>query len=121
VPDARHGRHEQGRPAHHARRPARVRPDQGFADHARRHQPGERSRGHPLPDSAKGVVKYNRHHIHTESEVAKAIRNGEAVVVLHGVDYNHNGMYDFAGAGASELDPSLPAEATDPAACGVLR
>jgi hypothetical protein len=31
------------------------------------------------------------------------------------------GMYDFDGAGASELDPSLPAEATDPALCGVLR
>ena len=74
-----------------------------------------------FPTAPRGVVKYNRHHIHTESEVAKAIRNGEAVVVLHGVDYNHNGMYDFAGAGASELDPSLPAEATNPAACGVLR
>jgi hypothetical protein len=27
----------------------------------------------------------------------------------------------MAGAGASELDPKLPAEATDPAVCGVLR
>ena len=38
-----------------------------------------------------------------------------------GVDYNGNGMYDFASAGKSDLDPSLPAEATDPALCGVLR
>jgi len=31
------------------------------------------------------------------------------------------GKYDFKGAGKSELDPNLPAEATDPVACGVLR
>ena len=37
------------------------------------------------------------------------------------MDYNGNGMYDFDSAGASELDPSLPAEATDPAVCGVLK
>ena len=40
-------------------------------------------------------------------------------MVIHGIDYNHNGKYDFS-AGKSDLDPSLPAEATDPAACGVL-
>jgi hypothetical protein len=57
----------------------------------------------------------------TAKQIADAIRAGEGVVVIHGVDYNHNGQYDFASAGASELDPSLPAEATDPAACGVLR
>lgn len=48
------------------------------------------------------------------------IRRGDAVVVTHGFDYN-NGEYDKAGAGPSELDPSLPAEATDPALCGRLR
>lgn len=42
-------------------------------------------------------------------------------MVIHGVDYNNNGEYEMAGAGPSELDPSLPAEATDPAVCGVLR
>jgi hypothetical protein len=52
-------------------------------------------------------------------QIADAVRAGEGVVVIHGVDYNHNGTYDF-GAGASELDSRLPAEATDPAACGVL-
>lgn len=31
------------------------------------------------------------------------------------------GTYDFSDPeGASELDPNLPAEATDPAACGPL-
>jgi hypothetical protein len=53
--------------------------------------------------------------------VARAIRRGEGVLVVHGVDYNQNGRYDFKSAGKSELDPKLPAEATDPAACGVLR
>ncbi|WP_346618368.1 hypothetical protein [Blastococcus montanus] len=57
----------------------------------------------------------------TAKQIADAIRDGEGVVVIHGVDYNDNGRYDFESAGASELDPSLPAEATDPAACGVLR
>ena len=55
----------------------------------------------------------------TAREIAESIREGEGVVVIHGVDYNGNGEYDFS-SGASELDPNLPAEATDPAACGVL-
>ena len=53
--------------------------------------------------------------------VLRAINSGKGVVVIHGVNPNGNGTYDFDGAGASELDPSLPAEATDPALCGVLR
>lgn len=56
----------------------------------------------------------------TPKSIADAIRDGEGVVVIHGVDLNRNGAYDFASAGASELDPSLPQEATAPAACGVL-
>lgn len=57
----------------------------------------------------------------TAKQIADSIREGEGVLVIHGVDYNGNGMYDFEGAGASELDPNLPAEATDPAVCGVLK
>jgi hypothetical protein len=64
--------------------------------------------GYPGPDGT-GSAK----------EIAESIREGEGVVVIHGVDYNGNGEYDFT-SGASELDPNLPAEATDPAACGVL-
>ena len=56
----------------------------------------------------------------TAKQIADSVREGEGVLVIHGVDYNGNGTYDF-GAGASELDSSLPAEATDPAACGVLQ
>ncbi len=55
----------------------------------------------------------------TAKQIADAIRDGEGVVVIHGVDYDGDGVYGFS-RGASELDPSLPAEATDPAACGVL-
>jgi hypothetical protein len=39
-------------------------------------------------------------------------------IVLHGVDIDGSGMYD--GDKPSELDPSLPFEATVPAACGTL-
>jgi hypothetical protein len=45
---------------------------------------------------------------------------GRFHVVQHGVDLNGNGKYDFKAAGASELDPSLPQEATIPANCGVI-
>ena len=56
----------------------------------------------------------------TAKQIADAIRNGEGVVVIHGVDYDGNGSYNFSEEGASELNPALPAEATDPAVCGVL-
>ena len=71
------------------------------------------------PTAPGGHVDYARSTRTTEA-VARGIRRGKAVVVVHGVDYNDNGEYDFSSAGASDLDPSLPAEATDPAACGVL-
>ena len=57
----------------------------------------------------------------TAREIADAIRAGEGVLVIHGIDYDGNGTYSFSEEGASELNGSLPAEATDPAACGVLR
>ena len=41
-------------------------------------------------------------------------------VVSHGIDTNHNGSYDFS-KGASDLDPSLPQEATVPASCGLIQ
>ena len=66
-----------------------------------------------------GVIDYDRSGITTSQTVADAIAAGEGVVVVHGVDYNRNGVYDFE-AGTSDLNPSFPAEATDLAACGVL-
>ena len=65
------------------------------------------------------LVANDRNAIKTRRAVAKAIAAGEGVVVIHGVDYNDSGAYDF-DAGVSDLDSSLPAEATDLAACGVL-
>ena len=65
-----------------------------------------------------GKISYERGSITVKPEVAKAILAGQSVVVIHGVDHNHDGKYD--GSTKSDLDPSLPTEATDPALCGVL-
>lgn len=73
-----------------------------------------------FPTADNGRISYDRQTT-TGARVAEGIRNGDAVVVIHGIDANHNGKYDFRGAGKSELDPALPAEATDPVTCGVLR
>ena len=51
--------------------------------------------------------------------VAAAIRSGNAVIVVHGIDYNHNGIYDDV-LDRSELNHNLPGEATAPALCGPL-
>ena len=74
-----------------------------------------------FPTAPRGAVNYDRTIRISDGEVRKAIRQGEGVIVIHGVDYNNNGKYDFDGAGKSELDPKLPAEATDPALCGILK
>lgn len=88
------------------------------------------TKGDTSPDSVLAVDRYPTApdgHVHyersttTKREVARAIRRGEGIVVIHGVDYNGNGEYDFDSAGASELNGDLPAEATDPALCGVLK
>jgi hypothetical protein len=65
-----------------------------------------------------GKISYERGSIKVSGAVADAINAGQAVVVVHGVDYNKDGKYD--GSKKSDLDPSLPTEATDPAICGVL-
>ena len=74
-----------------------------------------------FPTTPKGIETYERTINFAPGAVLRAITSGKGVVVIHGVDHNGNGEYDFDGAGASELDPTLPAEATDPALCGVLR
>lgn len=70
------------------------------------------------PTAPGGTQNYERT-MTVDQATADAILAGEAVVVIHGVDYNGNGEYD-AEAGASELDESLPREATDPALCARL-
>src|SRR5215208_740821 len=67
--------------------------------------------------NAKGSVNYART-LMVSADVAKNL--GKKAIVQHGVDLNDNGKYDFKAAGKSELDPSLPQEATIPATCGVI-
>ena len=88
-----------------------------------------------FPVAKQGMYHYSRSNIkitevagagdaggvETAKQVAEAIRAGKGVVVIHGQDYNDDGVYSLSAEGASELDPAFPAEATDPAACGVLR
>ena len=84
--------------------------------------------GDTSPDSALAVdrfdtapggkISYERGSITVSQEVADAIGTGDSVVVIHGVDHDGSGKYD--GSVMSELDPSLPTEATDPALCGAL-
>ncbi|MEP6650242.1 MAG: CHRD domain-containing protein [Lapillicoccus sp.] len=68
--------------------------------------------------AAGGKISYERGSINVSPDLTTAITEGESVVVIHGVDYNKDGKY--SGDVKSDLDPSLPTEATDPALCGAL-
>ena len=63
-----------------------------------------------------GNIRYSRT-ITVPRGVAAAIRDGDAVVVVHGIDYDGNGIYDNV-LDRSELNNALPGEATAPALCG---
>jgi hypothetical protein len=84
--------------------------------------------GDTSPDSALAVdrfavgadFEYSRGDVQVTEDVASAILEGKGVVVIHGVDYDGDGTYSAGERGPSELDGSLPGEATDPALCGVL-
>jgi hypothetical protein len=84
--------------------------------------------GDTSPDSGLAVDRmptgddfdYSRGDVQVSAEVAQAILAGQAVVVVHGVDYDGDGTYSAGERGPSDLDPALPGEATDPALCGVL-
>jgi hypothetical protein len=65
-----------------------------------------------------GTIRYTRK-ITIPTGVADAIRAGNAAMIVHGVDYNHNGFYDNV-LDRSDLNNSLPGEATAPAICGSL-
>lgn len=64
---------------------------------------------------ANGVLSYERT-FEVDAEIASNIDTLH--IVQHGVDFDDSGAYD--GDRKSELDESLPAEATDPAVCGEL-
>jgi serine/threonine-protein kinase len=65
-----------------------------------------------------GEIRYERT-INVGPVVASYIRKNNAVVVVHGIDYNHNGLYDGT-LDRSDLDRTLPGESTAPALCGTL-
>ncbi len=65
-----------------------------------------------------GNIHYRRT-ITLTTAAADAIRNGNAVIVVHGIDYNHSGHYDNV-LNMSELDSAVPQDATAPALCGTL-
>jgi len=68
---------------------------------------------------AGGNLHYSRT-ITLSPSVAAYIRRNNAVVVVHGIDYDNTGIYSGV-LERSELDASLPATATAPALCGSLR
>ncbi len=70
-----------------------------------------------FPTADDGSLAYERTFEITE-DVHSAFEAGTAVLVLHGVDKDGSGVYD--GDVMSDLDPTLPMEATAPAACGTL-
>lgn len=70
-----------------------------------------------FPQTPSGTEDYSRT-ITVSPTVAQEIRNNQGVVVIHGIDYLHNGSYKDLGP--SQLMPSLPLEGTAPALCGQL-
>lgn len=80
--------------------------------------------GDTSPDSGLAVDRFPvgddpyERTFEVSDDVAADIAAGDGVIVVHGVDHNGSGEYD--GDVMSDLDPSLPSEATDPAACGTL-
>ena len=50
----------------------------------------------------------------------REIRTNNAVIIVHGIDWNRNGIYDNSALDRSDLNRSLPGEITAPALCGSL-
>ena len=63
-------------------------------------------------------VRYTRK-IELTDVVAANIRKNDAVVIVHGIDYDHDGAYGNV-LDRSDLDRSLPGEITAPALCGQI-
>lgn len=65
-----------------------------------------------------GTLHYTRTIVLPPSVVA-AVRGGDAVIVVHGTDYDGTGIYSGV-LDTSELNKSVPGTATAPALCGEL-
>ena len=66
-----------------------------------------------------GKISYTRR-IKLIPSALHYVRRNNAVVVVHGIDYNSNGLYD-GSLDRSELDPAVQGETTAPALCGPIR
>ncbi len=71
----------------------------------------------PAPN--RGSIDYKRTIVLTK-QAARLIRLRKAVIVVHGIDYNGNHVYDPV-LGVSDLDKVYTGESTAPALCGPLR
>jgi hypothetical protein len=65
-----------------------------------------------------GTISYKRT-INLPPPVAAEIRQNNAVIVVHGTDYDHSGIYSGV-LDRSDLNKSVPGTATAPALCGAL-
>ena len=65
-----------------------------------------------------GAIRYSRT-ITLPPNVVRLIRENNAVIVVHGIDYDRSGIYSGV-LDRSDLDKTLPATATAPALCGRL-
>jgi hypothetical protein len=84
------------------------------------------TRGDTSPASALAIARFPQVGTYTYTlsiklthDMAMAVRHENAVIVVHGIDYNGNKKYDYV-LGVSDLSASLPMEATAPALCGPL-
>jgi hypothetical protein len=67
---------------------------------------------------AVGAITYERV-VRVPPAVAGLIRGGNAVLVIHGIDYDHSGTYDEV-LGPSDLASQFTGDSTAPALCGHL-
>ena len=67
---------------------------------------------------ATGDIGYSRTFKLTP-KVARFVKENNAVIVVHGIDFNGNGVYD-GSLDRSELNPDVQGETTAPALCGPL-
>ena len=65
-----------------------------------------------------GSIRYTRT-ITLPANVVRYIRENNAVIVVHGIDYDGSGIYSGV-LDRSDLNKALPATATAPALCGRL-
>jgi hypothetical protein len=65
-----------------------------------------------------GAIKYERV-VTVSPGIATLIREGNAVIVIHGIDYDNSGTYDEV-LGPSDLASQFTGDSTAPALCGHL-